>query len=99
MSRAPHLDRSASFFAKAVVHGGEEEEKEAERKVRHRRRPPPQQQAKRRKNCEHGCPTTTTTNQEDCRPGQTKLISAANLQFLNYLGFHVNKSWVEKDHL
>jgi hypothetical protein len=96
MSSAPDLDRSASFFVKAIVHGGAEE-KEAERKVRHRRRPPPQEQPKRRKKCEHGCPSTS--NQEDCRPGQTKLISAANLQFLNYLGFHVNKSWVEKNRL
>jgi hypothetical protein len=95
MSRALELD--GSFFSKAIKLGaGDEPQLRQQIKQReathteHRQRPPQREQPRSEK--KRDCPRSRNTD-----AGQKSLISASNLKFLNYLGFRVNRSWVEKN--
>jgi hypothetical protein len=94
MSRA--LEQDGSFFNKVITHGAGEEPQLRQQKQReashtvHLRRPqqPQQPRSEKKRDC-------LKATRED--GGQKTLISASNLKFLNYLGFRVNRSWVEKN--
>jgi hypothetical protein len=91
----------SSFFSRAL-HGEQgaeppsqlsrknQQQQQATHAVR-RKRPP--QQRQRRSECERRSPKV----EKHQAVGRKILISASNLKFLNYLGFRVNKSWVEKN--
>jgi hypothetical protein len=104
MSCAAEPIGSPSFFSRAI-HGElgaepstqlsrknqqQQQQQQATHAVR-RKRPP--QQRQRRSECERGCAKV----KHQATAGPKNLISASNLKFLNYLGFRVNKSWVEKN--